>query len=176
LVSVLIANHNYERFVVEAVESALAQTYARLEVVVVDDASTDGSVDLLRARSATASVWSRYADNVGQVRAIEAGFDTSRVTSSACSTPTTAGNRRRSPESSRSSPSARSGPGVPRAPFDRCRWPAGPGTPAGFGVGSGSRRRMPLNDGDVRAPVPVEPLRLRGDLRSLLSAGGCSRR
>jgi glycosyltransferase involved in cell wall biosynthesis len=74
LVSVLIANHNYERFVVEAVESALAQTYARLEVVVVDDASTDGSVDLLRRTFGERIRVVALADNVGQVRAIEAGL------------------------------------------------------------------------------------------------------
>lgn len=47
LVSVVIPNHNYARFVGDAVESALAQTYRPLEVIVVDNGSTDGSLEAL---------------------------------------------------------------------------------------------------------------------------------
>jgi hypothetical protein len=40
-VTFVIANHNYGRFLGQAVDSLLEQSYAPLEVVVVDDASTD---------------------------------------------------------------------------------------------------------------------------------------
>jgi glycosyltransferase involved in cell wall biosynthesis len=43
LVTILIPVYNGERFLAEAIESALDQTHEPLEVIVVDDGSTDGS-------------------------------------------------------------------------------------------------------------------------------------
>ena len=50
LVTAIVPSYNYARFVVRAVESCLEQTFPSLEVLVVDDASTDGSRELLQAR------------------------------------------------------------------------------------------------------------------------------
>jgi glycosyltransferase involved in cell wall biosynthesis len=47
LVSVVVPTYNCARFLPEALESAFAQTYQPVEIVVVDDGSTDGSMDLL---------------------------------------------------------------------------------------------------------------------------------
>jgi len=47
LVSIVITNYNCARFVADAVETALAQTYANVEVIVVDDGSTDDSLAVL---------------------------------------------------------------------------------------------------------------------------------
>jgi len=48
MISVIIPVYNMARYVREAVDSALAQTYRDIEVIVVDDGSTDGSTDALR--------------------------------------------------------------------------------------------------------------------------------
>lgn len=49
LLSVVIPNYNYDRYVSEAIASIAAQTYAPIELIVVDDASTDNSVEVIRA-------------------------------------------------------------------------------------------------------------------------------
>lgn len=48
-VSVIINNYNYERFLSKAIDSALAQTYPQVEVIVVDDGSTDGSRKIIQS-------------------------------------------------------------------------------------------------------------------------------
>lgn len=48
-VSIIVNNYNYERFLAEAIDSALSQTYPHVEVIVVDDGSTDRSRDIIAA-------------------------------------------------------------------------------------------------------------------------------
>ena len=47
-VSVIIPSYNHERYVGEAIESVLAQSMGDFEIIVVDDGSSDGSVDVVR--------------------------------------------------------------------------------------------------------------------------------
>jgi GT2 family glycosyltransferase len=46
-VSIIVVNYNCGRYLIEAVESVVAQTQAPDEILVIDDASTDGSRELL---------------------------------------------------------------------------------------------------------------------------------
>lgn len=71
-VSIIINNYNYEAYLGAAIDSALAQTYAHCEVIVVDDGSSDGS------RAIIASYGDRVQavlkENGGQASAFNAGF------------------------------------------------------------------------------------------------------
>lgn len=48
MVSVVIPNYNGERFLKDCLESLKRQTYEDMEVILVDNASTDGSIELAR--------------------------------------------------------------------------------------------------------------------------------
>ena len=75
-VDVIVTNHNYARFLPQAIESACEQTHPDVNVVVVDDGSTDDSREVLR----------RFADRVevvlkeqgGQASALNAGAERCR--------------------------------------------------------------------------------------------------
>ena len=47
LVSVIIPTHNYGRFIGEAIASVLEQGIGDLEIIVIDDASTDDTQEVL---------------------------------------------------------------------------------------------------------------------------------
>ncbi|MCO5169808.1 MAG: glycosyltransferase [Planctomycetes bacterium] len=101
LVSVVVPLFNGRRWLAEALESALGQTHAAIEVVVVDDGSTDGGADVARAlgarvvaqRNAGVAVarshglevargeWVVFLDQDDRLlpRAVEAGLDALRA-------------------------------------------------------------------------------------------------
>jgi glycosyltransferase involved in cell wall biosynthesis len=76
LASVIIANFNYGRFLADAIESSLSQTYPQTEVIVVDDGSTDDSREVIE-RFAN-RVRAVLKENGGQASAFNAGFEVSR--------------------------------------------------------------------------------------------------
>ena len=72
LASVVITNHNYGRFLGAAIDSALGQSYPGVEVIVVDDGSTDESRTVLERYGD--HVRSLYQEQMGQLAATNIGF------------------------------------------------------------------------------------------------------
>jgi glycosyltransferase involved in cell wall biosynthesis len=72
LVSILINNYNYGRFLTEAINSALAQTYTNIEVIVVDDGSTDNSHEIIKDYGD--KIIAIVKQNGGQASAFNTGF------------------------------------------------------------------------------------------------------
>lgn len=72
LVSVVINNYNYARFLGDAIDSSLAQTYKPLEIIVVDDGSTDDSRRVIASYGNL--IRPVFKENGGQASAFNAGF------------------------------------------------------------------------------------------------------
>jgi glycosyltransferase involved in cell wall biosynthesis len=77
IVSVIIPVYNGAGVVGEAVQSVLAQSYRDLEVLVIDDASTDGSPDVVRKLDDPRLKLIRHPCNMGADAARKTGLDAS---------------------------------------------------------------------------------------------------
>jgi glycosyltransferase involved in cell wall biosynthesis len=76
LVSIIINNFNYGQFLAQAINSALFQTYKPIEVIVVDDGSSDNSRDIIADYGYR--VHPILKANGGQASTFNAGFAASR--------------------------------------------------------------------------------------------------
>lgn len=71
-VSIVVNNHNYGRFLDDAIESALGQDHPHTEVVIVDDGSSDNSRDIIAGYGKR--VKAVFKENGGQGSAFNAGL------------------------------------------------------------------------------------------------------
>jgi hypothetical protein len=76
MASIIIDNYNYGRFLEEAIDSALDQTYSDTEVIVVDDGSTDDSGEIIDGYGDR--IIPVFKENGGQASAFNVGFELSR--------------------------------------------------------------------------------------------------
>tara|TARA_R110002033_G_scaffold154477_1_gene190852 strand:- start:6872 stop:7816 length:945 start_codon:yes stop_codon:yes gene_type:complete len=75
LISIVINNFNYQQYIGKAIESALEQTYENVEVIIVDDGSTDDSRSIIQSYNIDKVI---FKENGGQTSALNVGFTHTR--------------------------------------------------------------------------------------------------
>ena len=80
MVSVICICHNHAPYVLESIQSVLSQTYAPIELIVVDDASTDESCAVIQEYLSSIEQdipFIRFVENVGNCKAFNQAFSQS---------------------------------------------------------------------------------------------------
>ena len=72
-VSIVIPSFNQSRYLSRTLDSILSQYYSNLELIVIDGGSTDGSLEIIQARSSRIHYWVSEPDG-GHAQAILKGF------------------------------------------------------------------------------------------------------
>jgi len=65
LITIYITNYNYGHFIKEAIDSALNQTYKNIEILIIDDGSTDDSKDIIEQYKSFTNLKIIYQQNKG---------------------------------------------------------------------------------------------------------------
>ena len=73
ILSIVVANYNYGRFLDAALSSVLTQIQDTVELIVVDGGSTDNSLDIIQRHASRLSWWTSEKDR-GQSNAFNKGF------------------------------------------------------------------------------------------------------
>lgn len=74
LVSILLPAYNAMPYITEAIESILAQTYANVEFIIIDDCSTDGTSDVIAQYTQKGVKHIRNSENKGLIYGLNYGI------------------------------------------------------------------------------------------------------
>src|SRR4029079_11044134 len=74
-VSIIMASYNHEKFIGEAIQSVLDQSYDDFELIIIDDGSTDNSVDKIKQFTDKRIKLILSSSNQGQFVSTNIGLD-----------------------------------------------------------------------------------------------------
>ncbi|HLG11833.1 MAG TPA: glycosyltransferase [Dehalococcoidia bacterium] len=75
-VAFIVPSYNYGRFLAQAVDSLLSQTFVDMEIIVIDDGSTDETAEVLKRYEADGRIRIvRHAQNQGNIRTFNEGIE-----------------------------------------------------------------------------------------------------
>ena len=75
IVTVLMPVYNGKNYLNEAIESVLCQTLTNFEFLIVDDASTDNSIDLINSYNDSRIKLLKNKNNIGQTASLNKGLE-----------------------------------------------------------------------------------------------------
>lgn len=78
LVSIIMSVYNSEDYLKEAIDSILGQTYANLEFIIIDDASTDRSLDIVKSYNDKRILLIKNEVNIGLAASLNKGIEIAR--------------------------------------------------------------------------------------------------
>lgn len=70
--------YNSEDYLKEAIDSILGQTYANLEFIIIDDASTDRSLDIVKSYNDKRILLIKNEVNIGLAASLNKGIEIAR--------------------------------------------------------------------------------------------------
>ena len=74
-ISVIMPAYNAEKYIREAIDSILAQTYTDFEFIIIDDASTDATASIVESYSDERIRFFRNEHNMGVANTLNRGLD-----------------------------------------------------------------------------------------------------
>src|SRR5690625_639570 len=77
LVTIIIPVYNVEKYIEECINSILEQTYSNIEIIAIDDGSTDNSLKILKQYSSDKLYIYKHDKNKGQAAARNLGIEVS---------------------------------------------------------------------------------------------------
>ena len=78
LVSIILPTYNGFRYIAQSIESCLVQTYDNIELIIVNDASTDSTEEIITSYQDTRIIYLKNSENLGLSKSLNVGFSKSR--------------------------------------------------------------------------------------------------
>lgn len=82
-ISIVTPNYNYGQFIEETIRSVLLQGYPNIEYIIIDDGSTDNSIDIIKKYEKWLAYW-ETGPNRGEAHAINKGLGQASGVIAAC--------------------------------------------------------------------------------------------